>query len=284
MIYRERKIKCLWKSVLIFHVLIYHFIFSSNNLIEWCLIELCLSLSLSLIVTVIAWTCVWSRRVQRVRSRCGVLSWCVSAPYASSVRAMPWRPTTAAVETACRTSGTCPACASSQRNKVLQRCVTWMSLSSELTGRLHRHLVARGRGFENPPPRTANVHLILCFLSEPSKLFYEGRDWSEESWSTSYFLKPNSVRKISSTSVKLICVFCPTKPKHNHAFLNSTSKMHLHLFLIMPCILYYFSFHMYCIFICLNVNSACVCVCEFIYFQYGCVCVCFHVLCVFFIY
>lgn len=167
---------------------------------------------------------------------------------------MPWRPTTAALETARRTP--------------------------ELSGQLHQHLVALGHGFVNPTPKTANVHLILCFsfeLCSLSKPFLQGMGLIRGVLERLLLLKPNFVRKklLYSTSVNS---FPPPNQNTITLFwtLLSTSEMHLHMFLINPCVFYYrlFSFLKYCIFIHLNVTSVCKFMFARVWINVSAVCLC----------
>lgn len=101
-----------------------------------------------------------------------------------------------------------------------------MSFPLEPTGPLHQHQVALGRGFRSHSLRTVGVRRTPWFLSEPThplKLIL--RDMLFQSL---LFLKPNSLHHIS---VYLCLHQTNTKPCFSEALL-STSRIHLHPFLM----------------------------------------------------
>lgn len=210
--------------------------------------ELCFSLCCSYCVNM---------RVKQVSSACKVKVWSAKLVRDRSI-CIECQSDAMATDSRCRGDGlqnvryVSRACTSWHARD--EMCVTWLSLSIELSGRLRRHLGARGRGFENPPLRAANVHLILFFSSDPRSLpsFFVMGDVIDPK---RFGAPPTFWSQIFWSQICQPRVLWPHQITITLFWTLSTSKMHLHLFLIMPYILYYrchsvlFSFHMYCIFI-----------------------------------
>lgn len=171
------------------------------------------------------------------------------------------------------------------------RFLTSMSLPLELSGPLHQHRAALGRGFESHSLRTASVRLTPWFSYEPTHhLKLISKDMVAPNCSTGVLeslrhLKTNSLRqKLSNLSFS--CVSVPPPNQHTTLFFwsSATSKMHLHTFL-MPSII---DFTLYCCFsalVCLLIHTYCIYICWIrectSVCQCVCVCVSFHVLRVF---